>query len=71
MERNIVYKENNIHRSSHTMSMKIITSITFFIDSIIKKNTLNILSSKFMSFINKEMHTKNTTNVRRSKYERE
>jgi len=61
MERNIDLKKNHILRNSYTTSIWIITNITLLRDNITKKSTLNRLSSKFMSFMSREMQKTNTT----------
>ena len=57
----LIFKEDHIPRNPYTRSMGIVTNTTLIRDSITKKNTLNRLSSKFMSFMRREMHKTNTT----------
>jgi hypothetical protein len=57
----LIFKENHIPRNSYTTNMRVITNITLLRDSITKKNTLNRPSSKFISFMSREMHKTNTT----------
>ena len=61
MERILIFEEDHILGNLYTRSMGFVTNITLVRDSITKKNTLNRLISKFMSFMRKKMHKTNTT----------
>ena len=51
----LIFKEDHIPGNPYTRSMGIVTNITLVRDSITKKNKLNRLSSKFMSFMRREI----------------
>ena len=61
MERNIDFQRRPHSGKPVYEKHGIVTNITLVRDSITKKNTLNRLGSKFMSFMRREMHKTNTT----------
>ena len=69
-ERKTNFKEHHIPRNSNATKLQIITNITFFINNITYKSTLNRLINEFVTFMRSKMYKTNTTKSTKIKVRR-